>query len=104
MRGTADGSLDYESVIRGRRPFNPNIEAQPTPTRQSKQRDLVSTTVRWRGGAIWSLLGGSSLRKYSYPISVGFVGLRRNFTVLYSGEHYPNPKADKALGVISPLE
>lgn len=38
---TEDGSLNYESVIRSRREFNPNVESQPTPTRQSRQRGLT---------------------------------------------------------------
>src|SRR6188768_1648318 len=38
---TADGSLNYESVVRGRRQFNPVVEKQPTPTRQSRQRNIA---------------------------------------------------------------
>lgn len=38
---TEDGSLNYESIVTGRREFNPNIEGQPTPTRQSRQRGLT---------------------------------------------------------------
>ena len=37
---TEDGSLNYEDVIRGRRTFNPVVERQPTPTRQSRQRSI----------------------------------------------------------------
>ncbi|MFN6963853.1 MAG: BPTD_3080 family restriction endonuclease [Pyrinomonadaceae bacterium] len=38
---TADGSLNYEGVIKGRRTFDPRLENQPTPTRQSKQRSIT---------------------------------------------------------------
>lgn len=38
---TEDGSLNYEAVVKGRRVFNPIVERQPTPTRQSRQRSIA---------------------------------------------------------------
>ncbi len=37
---TADRSLDYEHVEKGRRIFDPKADRQPTPTRQSRQRAI----------------------------------------------------------------
>lgn len=38
---TADNSLNYEDVRKGRRVFDPNAERQPTPTKKGRQKKLA---------------------------------------------------------------